>query len=344
MILRRIAILWLALTGITATLAIPARAQSGDAALFEAIREADLALATAGFRMSTAGAPLCDRLEPGIGIQLHTLAQYDAGMRAAVRAHFSFDGPVAVEGVIPGSPAVAAGIRQDDTIVSIGGISPAQRDTEAGSTTLLATYVAAVAALPPDGPIAVIVSRAGEPLTLTVKPVPACLTRYELRIADTLDARANGTLVQITSKYIDAYGAKMLPVAVAHELAHNILRHRERLKAVGADFGLVSGFGRNVGYFRQTEIQADILGAYLLARAGYAPDLSPRFWRDHGASLTAGMIRSRSHPAWRDRLATVEAEAARITALGARAPPPAFLADRDKPLDGKWQSLLIRAR
>src|SRR3546814_17247433 len=48
-----------------------------------------------------------------------------------------------------------------------------------------------------------------------------------------------------------------LAAAIAHELAHNILRHRARLDAAGVDRGLAKQFGRNARMFKQTEIEAD---------------------------------------------------------------------------------------
>lgn len=316
-------------------------AQAQDAAWFEAMRQADLQLATTGFRLSTAAAPLCDRQEPGTGLQLHSLSQYGGDAREAARKHFGFTTPIAVEGPVAGSPAAKAGIAQDDSIVRIAGVSPPAETTETASTQPLIDFLSRIADLPPTQPIEVVAMRGDREVRFTVAPVAACRTRYELRIADSFDARANGDLVQITSKYLEAVDAALLPALVAHELSHNILRHRERLAAAGAEFGLASGFGRNVGLFRQTEIQADILSVHLLARAGYRPELAARFWREAGPKIMAGMIRSRSHPAIEDRVATVEAEAARIKAAGDTPPLPAFFADRDKPLDGNWQPLLV---
>jgi hypothetical protein len=111
---------------------------TADPALFEGFRAADLRLATAGYRLSTANAALCDRLEPGHGIQVHTLDQYAPALRPAVAAHFRFAGALAVEGVVSGSPAERAGVRPDDTIVRFGDIGaglygPAGRLLECGS-------------------------------------------------------------------------------------------------------------------------------------------------------------------------------------------------------------------
>ena len=120
----------------------------------------------------------------------------------------------------------------------------------------------------------------------------------------------------------------------------SILRHRERLEAVGVSFGMLAGLGRNVRYFRETELEADILSVALLANAGYAPEAAVRFWRDFGPKHTGGVLRSRSHPAWRDRVATLENA---IAMLGTEHPVrPAILGNRNGPLEGNWQALITR--
>jgi len=315
-----------------------ASAQSaGDAALFEGFRAADMRLATAGFRLSTANAALCDRQEPGHGIQIHTLDQYAPRLRPAVAAHFGFSGAVAVEGVAAGSPAEQAGVRPDDTILKFGAVAVAPQGEGAASTDRLVAFWTAVAELPPAAPIRVELLRKGAPLTLTIRPVPACRTRYELAITAALEASANGEMVRISSGYYDRFDADLVAVVIAHELAHNILRHRERLKAVGAEFGVLSGFGRNADYFRQAELQADILAVHLLGRAGYPADLASRFRQHPVAKARSGAFQLRSHPHWKDRLKVALAEEARIAADGPGVP---FVAERDSPLTGDWRALV----
>lgn len=310
---------------------------AADPALFEGFRAADMRLATAGYRLSTANAPLCDRLEPGHGIQVHTLDQYAPALRPAVAAHFRFAGALAVEGVVSGSPAERAGVRPDDTIVRFGDIAVAPQTDGPASSDRLVAFWRGVAALPPGAPIRVALLRGGMPLTVTIQPVPACRTRYELAITSALEASANGEMVRISSGYYDVFDGDLAVAAIAHELAHNILRHRERLKAVGAEFGLLSGFGRNMGFFRQAELQADTLAVHLLARAGYPADLASRFRQHPVAKARSGMFQSPSHPHWRDRLRVALAEEARIAATGPGAP---FVAERDSPLTGDWRPLV----
>lgn len=325
--------------------AMPAEAGIGqNRETLEAVREADLKLATIGWRLSVPNAALCDRLEPGLGIQLHTLDQFDSTSREVARKHFGFATPVAVEGVVAGSPAERAGIRRDDSLVRVGSVDIAALPGKPGTTQRLVAAQLAIAALPPAEPIVVEAIRAGAPVSVTVQPVPACRSRFELLLADNYNASADGTMVQISSQFLEAYTPEQAAAAVAHEFSHNILHHRDRLEARGVDFGMLSGFGANVKYFRQTEIQADLLSVYLLANAGYSPRAAIDFWQRFGPSKAGGIFRSRSHPHWRDRVATLEAEIAKLEAISARPMIPALIAERSRPLDGDWQSLLIRHR
>ncbi len=312
--------------------------------LFEQVRAADMRIAGIGWRLAAANRTLCDRLEAGTGLQLHTLDQFDATMREAARVHFGFAAPVAVEGVVAGSPAEAAGLRADDSLVRVGSVEMAALAGKAGTTDRLVAAQLAIAALPSETPIEIDAIRQGAPVHMTLQPVQICKSRFELELDGGFGASADGTMVQIGSGFLDAYPDDQLAAVMAHEFAHNILHHRDRLEARGVDYGLLSGFGGNVKYFRQTEVQADLLSAYLLANAHYPARASIAFWKHFGPSKAGGILRSRSHPAWRDRVATLEAEAVKIDESPNRPLVPGLVADRDKPLDGDWQSILISHR
>ena len=321
-----------------------AQEQSGDIALFEAIRQADLKVASIGWRLASANAPLCDQIEAGFGFQLHTLDQFDPAQRAAARAHFGFETRVAIEAVIAGSPAERAQLKPDDSLVQVGTVMIADVAGRPDSTERMVAAQMAIAALSPNEPVQVVALRAGQTIRVTLQPVPVCKSRFEMRIARDWGASADGSMVQISSRLIEEYTEDQIAGVMAHELAHNVLRHRVRLEARGASFGMLSGFGANVKYFRQTELQADLLSVYLLGNAGYPLHASTDFWRRFGPSKAGGILRSRSHPAWRDRVATLEAEIAKAETISARPMIPAILAERDRPLDGNWQALLIRHR
>lgn len=314
-------------------------------AVLAALRDGDLRLARIGYRLATANAALCDRLQPGTGLQLHSLGQYAPASRAAAKAFFGFATPAGVEGVVPGSSAARADVHPNDALAQIGTSSVAslvgETPAEASSAGLVALD-AALAKLPPDQPIELSLVRDGAPIRRTIRPVPACRTRFELRIGSGFDAQADGTMVQIGSRFLDDYDDAGLAAVVAHELAHNILHHRERLEARGVDFGMLAGVGANVKYFRQTETQADLLSVYLLVNAGYDPAIAPAFWRRFGASAGGGILRDRTHPAWQDRVATIEHEIAQLPKDASKPIVPPLVATRSQPLDGNWQAILIR--
>jgi Zn-dependent protease with chaperone function len=312
--------------------------------LFEQLRASDLEMATIGWRLASSNAPLCDQLEPGLGLQLHTLDQFSPQLRDSARTYFKFATPVAIEGLVADSPAARAGLRPDDSVVRIGPVDIAAGTGKPGTTERLVAVQLAVANLPPAQPVEVQVIRNGAPLSVTVQPVPACRSRFELELSDAFEASADGSMVQVSSKLLDAYRGDRAVAAIAHEFSHNILHHRVRLDARGVTFGMLSGFGGNVKYFRQTEIQADILSVYLLANAGYDPKAAAAFWRDFGPKHAGSIFNSRSHPHWRDRVATLDAEAVRVEADSARPHVSGLIAARDQPLDGNWQALLVRHR
>jgi hypothetical protein len=333
-----------AVIGAGAALVALAPAQASDAALLEAVRTADLRVATIGWKLAQANAALCDRTEAGTGLQLHTIDQFDAAARESARTHFGFATPVAIEGVVAEGPAAQAGLRPDDSLVQVGSVVIEQLAGKPGTTDRLVNAQLAIAALPADAPIEIDAIRKGAPMHFTLHPLKVCKSRFELGLDGGFSASADGTMVQIGSGFLDEYDNDQLAAVIAHEFAHNILHHRDRLEARGVDYGLLSGFGGNVKYFRQTEVQADLLSVYLLANAGYPPRASIAFWKHFGPSKAGGILRSRSHPAWRDRVATLETEAARVEADPARPRVPALIGERNKPLDGDWQSILIRKR
>ncbi|MCJ2180448.1 M48 family metallopeptidase [Novosphingobium album (ex Hu et al. 2023)] len=327
-------------------LAVAATASPAGAAddeTFEAVRAADTVIARIGYRLAIANAPLCDSLEPGLGLVLQTPEQYDTGLREDAVRHFHMDGAIGVEAVLPGSPAAAAGIEADDVLVSAGSarFNPSAPDA-AATTQGLIRASALIAALPAGTPIEIHGRRNSQDYVRMVDPVPACRTRFEMLISNGYTAQSDGEMVQVSSRFFQEYPEDQLAALLAHEFAHNILHHRERMEEMGLSFGMLSGFGRNVRYFRETELQADILSVSLLANAGYDPEAIVRFWQAFGPSHASSILLDRSHPAWKDRVATVEKA---IADLGHTRPSrPPVLASRDKPLQGDWQALLVKAR
>ena len=295
----------------------------------EALRAADGRLAAIGHRLAIANAPLCDRVQPATGMVVHALSQYGGNGREAARRAFGFRTPVGVEAVVPGGPAERAGIRPDDGLVAVGDVGV----TGGGSGT--ADRDRALDLLErgePSAPIALRLRRADATRSVTVTPTPACRARFELLLGRGSFAGSDGRVVHLGERYFERFRDDEIAVIVAHELAHVILRHPERLTAAGVDRGAFRELGRNGRLHRRTEIEADELGVHLLANAGYDPLSAARFWRERGGEIDSGVFRARTHPSSRSRANALELVAKEI----AGRPKPtgsALLASRDAPLD-----------
>jgi hypothetical protein len=318
------------------------RAQT-PAAAFETLRAADLRLATIGERLIVANAPLCARTKPATGLVLHDLAQYEPDARASAVAHFGFASAIAVEAVVPDSAAAKAGVQVDDSLIAIDGMPiglplPA---AEAKATTARALQLdQTLDRAGADGVITLSLIRRGAPVTATLRPVPACRTRFELSLERNLNSEADGAIVQVAAGMFEAFRDDDEAAAIlAHELAHNLLRHRERLDAAGVERGPLEGFGRAVGYIRRTEIEADLVGVALALNAGYDPAAASRFWRWFGPKHNDSIFLSRTHPKWSTRAKLIDREVARLATLSVRPVRPPLLAAADQPLSNDWRAL-----
>lgn len=335
---RKSAVLRLALISAAAIVLLGIPTAADELPFFEAIRVVDTEMAGIGQRLALSNVKLCDRQEPGLGLVLHTPDQYSRDVRDAAIRHFRFEGPVGVEAVIPGSAAATAGVHADDTLLGVGQkrFNPADLEAKAGTAALISAR-SQIMALPISRPMILHMRRNGIDQERILVPAAVCRSRFEVVFGPEFVAQADGEIVQIGSRFFADY-PEWVAAPIAHELAHNILRHRERLDAKGVNYGLLSGIGSNARYFRQTEIEADILSVSLLANAGFDPKIAVLFWRTFGPAHSASILRSRSHPAWKERVAIIERA---IAELGSERPHrPAILAARNRLLDGNWQALL----
>ena len=167
--------------------------------------------------------------------------------------------------VVPGSSAAAAGLRVGDQIASIAG---ATIDPELGwrSDVLCAdcghSGTAWIRRLARTGPELSVIS-GGHRRAVQLIVSPGCSAEFSVRPSKKLNSYSDGKILQITSAVMSFCKTDAeLAAVVAHELAHNILRHPERLRAIG----------RSRAAVRHTEVEAERLSFYLLALAGYSLD------------------------------------------------------------------------
>lgn len=324
----------MALAGAALVVASPVAAEQPAASPYTALRDADARLAAIAYRLVTANAALCREQQPVTGMVLHAIDQYPAADMAAVRAAFAFPAPVAVELVVPRSPAARAGVDANDGLAAIDGTLLAAPVAGKGITS--ATRDAAQARLAagaPTAPVTLSLRRGADLLDRRVAPLAGCRAEFEVMAGNVLGASSDGRVIQVAGRLLEMFGDDDVAVVVAHELAHSVLRHRVRLEAAGVRWGLLAEVGRNARLFRTTETQADVLGAFLMRNAGYDPQIAVRFWREQGGKVDGGMFRSRTHPSSKDRAAAI---ADALAAMPADAPipyAPPILMERDRPLE-----------
>lgn len=300
-------------------LTLLAAAAPDSRATFEALRAQDARLASVAWRLTTANAALCRDQQPGTGLVLHAIDQYAARDADTARAVFGFAEPVAVEWVVPGSPAARAGIVQNEGLAAIAG-TPLTAPTAAHDTSATRdAALAQLAARPLGAPIVLTLNDSHGTRRATIAPIPACRSEFEVVAGPKLGASSDGHVVQVGARLMETYDDDDVAVVVAHELAHTILRHRARLEAAGVKWGLFGEFGRNARLFRVTETEADVLGAFLLRNAGWDPQNAVRFWQGPGKKVDSGMFRSRTHPSPKERAAVI---ADALAAVPAGAPTP----------------------
>lgn len=294
------AALVLALASIAATPALAGVAE--DRAALGELQAADLRLQSVAWRLATGNARFCDA-RPAIGLLLQDTAAY--GDPDRMRAAAGVSGDIAVEAVVPGSPAAGAGLAPNDEIVAIGDRPMAALDPAAAGTwqRLSGLHDAIDADLARDGHVRLSWRKPGESENAaTITGVPACPSRFEL-LDSGQKASADGTRVVIGRDFAGfTYAEDELAAALAHEFAHNLLAHRAWLKPRG----------RTQKAIRLTEGEADRLMPWLLVNAGYDPTAAVRFFERWGPRHGGGLFRKRSHEGWDERADAVRRELAEV--------------------------------
>jgi hypothetical protein len=293
----------------------------------EALRQADMRLATVAYRLDRANDRLCLKHGPLTGLVLHGSMDYDDSVRAEVVRHFDFESPIGIEGVVADSPAAAAGVQADDSLVAING-TPLATDTKR------ADAVAAIDAAAKGAPITLALLRAGRPVSIAVDPVQGCIAHAEVAIDDDRNAATDGTTIEVDSGLMNLVAGDegALAAIVAHELSHIVLDHPRRLTAAHVSRGLFKGFGRSARLFKQTENEADRLSVTLMANAGFDPEAAVRYWLTYGPKLNDHGGLGSTHLSWRERAALIARAVAAIPADAPRPIIPAWIESRTQPL------------
>lgn len=327
------------LTLIALLLAAPLSAQEVPAAGFNAetilalkgLQLLDQRLNAIGYRLARANTAYCADKAAQSGLLLHDIDQYPD--QPVARFSLGFDGLVVVIAVAPDSPGAAAGLLPGDDILAINGVKiedipsddPAFANEPLGYRRIAAVNEQLERALA-QADVTLDILRGGEQIQLTVASRQACPSRFQIAVSDDRGASANGKIVSVTSRLAEYFlNDDEFAAVVAHELAHNLLNHRDQLDAQGVNRGFFGQFGQSAGRIKSTEIEADRLSVWLMANAGYDPQAAVRFWTRYGKEHGKGIFSASTHYRWKKRVKLFDEEMAKMAAMksvdGKYAPP-----------------------
>lgn len=286
------------------------------------LRDMDARIAGITHRLALASAAICPDKAPLTGLLMQDEGQYAPEWRDEARRELGLSAAPTVTVVVPGSAAARAGVQVGDHILSIDGKPTPRSDGKAATYSVVAASISLLSSELSDGAAKLTIERRGQPLEMTLLADRACPANVELVPGKRLSASADGKTVHVSTALATFAGSDAaVAVPIAHEMAHNILRHPERLNAQGIKRGPLAPLGKNRKAIRATEVEADYFAAYMLARAGYDLDAALDFWRRYGAKTDLGPFNDGTHPGSKDRLALARSTVSEIRAKQAAGLP-----------------------
>lgn len=302
-----------------------------------------LSLHGAAFKLWRAAAEMCaPKLRPGHGIVAATLKDIKASRQGEYARSWALDRRPRVALIAKGSPAERAGLQPGDLILAINGA----RVAPGGSGRKKIDSLMRGAGLKP---VKISINREiGEEQgarTVELTPVPVCDYTVHLLSEEKINAYADGNRVIVTSGMMDfVRTATELETVLAHELAHNLMKHRQAKEgnvAIGTVIGLVldvaimastgvntdGAFTKNLGelgsfaYSQGFEAEADYVGLYVMARAGSDYHAAPLFWRRMSVKEGQRFQLWSSHPSYAERFVAMTAATREIDAKIAAGKP-----------------------
>ncbi len=259
-----------------------------------ALQDEDARVARVAFQLATANVARCPDRKPWTGFSLHSLGQYAPGSRAAAFAAFGLDRYPMLLALVPGSAAALAGLQVGDELIRVEGRSMLESANGPASMTGVTKANDALQAALTRGPVRLTVARNGVEREVRLSVTLGCASYVELIPGRSLNARADGIIVQLTSAVVaETRDDDELAFVISHEMSHNILKHSALLRAGP----------RSATRVRATEIEADRLAIILMRGARYDPNAAARFWMRFGKRTGGGIFSDGTHMGTKARIA-----------------------------------------
>lgn len=270
-----------------------------------------------GFRLLAAATPLCsERTAMRIGARYGTAGNYENEYIEAVAPRFALTDTLTILGVAEEAPASRAGLAVGDRILRVNG-----RSLPTGESAT-AAFADAIATARPGESIELALVRDGSVRVIRTTPVAVCDYDLVVTAGGDINAYADGDRVIVPWAMMRFANDDELASIVGHEIAHNAMGHADATLQnillggllglaldVAADEGDESDESATVdfmqaaaeAYSQEFELEADYVGTYLLARAGYPLDDVPHIWRKLATISPEAISYSVSHPTTAER-------------------------------------------
>lgn len=272
-------------------------------------------------RLSAANLEFCNTKSAAIGVTFETAASYPKEFAAVARAAGIGDQPV-IAAVLEASPAEAAGLKVGDELQTVNGT--AVKPNAAGYRAVRKAISSA------EGPVTLGVKRGAETLSIPVTPEQICGYPIAVPGDQELNAYADGDSIVIPRGMVRfAASDTELALVIGHEMAHNAMGHIDAkmrnqmagaiggaildgllLAATGVQTDAFTRAGAQAGanaYSKGFESEADYVGLYFMARAGYDISDVESFWRRMAAENPQGITFGSTHPTSAERFVALAA-------------------------------------
>ncbi len=156
-------------------------------------------------------------------------------------------------------------------------------------------------------------------MTVHLAGARGCSSDIQVDISASFNADADGKTLAVSLamlQYADTDDG--LGFIMGHELSHDIFGHAEILDSEHVKRGLLRSIGKNRTRILDTERQADYLGVYLAAAAGYDLDTVDAFWKRYTHDHGLGIFVDGTHLGDHSRIRFLEGTIAEVKALRAQ--------------------------
>lgn len=285
-----------------------ARNQSPPAEIL-GLRDADERVARIAYAIAVGAAPQCAHKVPVIGAMFHHLTDYPPSRRHELDGMFGMHAGPGVAAVVRDGPAYKAGLRPGDTIVAVGdhklqsivGTSAAAKSADRDAGYAVEQRLSALLTTANGGDVPITYLRGGQRYETRIEPMSGCAATIYVNSSGGINAFANGRYVVMSEKLVDlAPDDDTLAAWVAHELAHNLLRHAAQRAANSA----IS--------VREQELQADGYSMRLIRAGGFDPRKAAQAWRLLYRNRSLLALLPGRHPRLADRIRAIDAAIAQL--------------------------------